>query len=245
VAPTTGHLARVPDTENDRRLSARASGNSLIPARISAASRGRRMPGGEGSAVPQLEPGHCPPAAPPPPPRGQARHQPKPQPPPRPGQRGAAPAPRGRSGQRPPPGQPRTLSSNPDKPQNRERRHEHAQARPQRRESANRAARHSTGESGLSGAFPDSCGRGEMDLGVGGKSAVPCLVVPRGWSSNLGTSNLIESECRLFRLLWMMLMVTMIRCQIPPEQYGKYLRDLLGSVVCSSDGYPEAEAGQA
>ena len=37
------------------------------------------LPGGEGSAVPQLEPGHRPPAASPPPPqRGQPRHQPQP-----------------------------------------------------------------------------------------------------------------------------------------------------------------------
>ena len=37
------------------------------------------MPGGEGPAVPQPEPGHRPPAAsPPPPPRGQPRHQPQP-----------------------------------------------------------------------------------------------------------------------------------------------------------------------
>ena len=34
-----------------------------------------------GSAVPQPEPGHRPPAASPPPPRGQSRHQPQPQPP--------------------------------------------------------------------------------------------------------------------------------------------------------------------
>ena len=39
------------------------------------------MPGGEGPAVPQLEPGHRPPAAsPPPPPPGQPRHQPSPSP---------------------------------------------------------------------------------------------------------------------------------------------------------------------
>ena len=46
-----------------------------------ACQRTVQLPGGAGSAVPQLEPGHRPPAAPPPaPPGGQLRHQPQPRP---------------------------------------------------------------------------------------------------------------------------------------------------------------------